>query len=140
MSSSDRRSTAAVFLAALTTAAACTLPASAETPWLGGSEWGYPPGSHDVSRSWVRFAVDGLVHGNGGCNKFRGSYELSGNAITISPVATTRKACPEEVMAAERSFLATLTNARSAKATHLKLMLLDADGKEILHLARRDWD
>ena len=117
MNLSDRRSTASVVLAAAVMAAVSALPASAGTPWLGGSEWGYLPGSDDVSRRWVRFAVDGLVHGNGGCNKFRGSYELSGNAITISPVTTTRKACPEKVMAAERSFLAALTNARSAKAS-----------------------
>jgi heat shock protein HslJ len=107
---------------------------------LAGSQWGYPlePGVTDTR--YVRFAVDGELFGNGGCNAIRGTYEQTGNAITIGPLATTRMACAEEVMAGETSFIEALTSAHSVEATHLKLVLLDADGRELARLVRQDWD
>lgn len=140
MNRSDRRWPVAVALVAATMLAAAVLPASANSAWLAGSQWGYPLGGGAGHGRSVRFAVDGVVHVNGGCNKFRGSYDQTGSAITISPIAATRKACPEAVMARERSFLAALTNARSVEAAQHKLVLLDADGTELLRLVRQDWD
>ncbi len=140
MSFSDRRSPTATALLAAVILAGSAVPTSAGASWLAGSQWGYPLEAGVTDRRSVRFAVNGQLFGNGGCNKFRGRYDQTGKAITISPIATTRKACPEEIMARERSFIAALTNARSVDAAQFKLVLLDADGKELLRLARQDWD
>ena len=114
--------------------------ASADGAWLAGSQWGYPLEAGVKDQRFVRFAADGELFGNGGCNSIRGRYHQTGNAITIGPLATTRKACAEEVMAGERSFITVLTSARSVEGTHYKLVLMDADGTELVRLARQDWD
>ncbi len=120
--------------------AAVTLAASADSASLAGSQWGYPLEVGEKDPRFVRFSSDGELFGNGGCNNFRGKYHQAGSAITIGPLATTRKACAEEIMAGERSFLAVLTSARGVQATHFKLVLLEADGTELLRLVRQDWD
>jgi heat shock protein HslJ len=51
------------------------------------------------------------VSGNAGCNTFRAPYSADGNRIKIGSAVTTRKACSEERMAQERSFLAALESA-----------------------------
>jgi len=140
MSLSEKRSPAATALLAAVVLAGTAVATSADTPWLAGSQWGYPLEAGVSDERSVRFAVQGKLFGNGGCNSFRGSYDQTDNTITISPLATTRTACPDKIMAAERSFIAALTNARSVEVTHFKLVLLDADGTELQHLARQDWD
>ena len=129
-------------LLAIATLTASASTASAASYLLAGSQWGYPLNvDADVSdRRSVRFAVDGKLFGNGGCNRFRGSYHQNGSTITISPLATTRKACEEEVMALERKFMLVLTSARSVEATQFKLVILDADGAVLLRMVRQDWD
>jgi heat shock protein HslJ len=55
---------------------------------------------------------DGKVSGSGGCNSFHGPFKVDGNALSIGPLATTRKLCPaEDVMAQEREFIAALQTA-----------------------------
>ena len=120
--------------------AAVTLTASADSASLAGSQWGYPLDAGEEDPRFVRFSGDGKLFGNGGCNNFRGKYHQAANSITIGPLATTRKACPEDIMAGERNFLSALTSARGARTTHFKLVLLDADGTELLRLVRQDWD
>jgi len=43
------------------------------------------------------------VAGRGGCNRFTGTFDLTGETLTIGPVAATMMACPGEQMAAERA-------------------------------------
>lgn len=140
MSFSDKRVPFATALLAAVVLAGTVMTTTAGASGLAGSQWGYPLESGVADRRSVRFAVGGELFGNGGCNKFRGRYEQSDNTITISPLATTRKVCPDPIMAKERSFIAALTNARSAGTSHIKLVLLDADGTELLRLVRQDWD
>lgn len=45
-------------------------------------------------------AADRLA-GSAGCNRFTGSYAISGEGLSIGPVAATRMACPEPIMAQE---------------------------------------
>ena len=140
MNFKDTKSPGAVACLAAVVLAGAAVAAIAGPPPLAGSEWGYRLEAGQTDRRFVRFDASGGVHGNGGCNSFRGSYAQTGNDITISRLATTRKACPEPIMANEMAFLAALANARSVEMTHLKLVLLGADGTELLNLARRDWD
>jgi heat shock protein HslJ len=51
----------------------------------------------------------GQASGSGGCNTFSGQYEVAvPDSIHIGPLASTRRACPEPVMAFEATYLAAL--------------------------------
>ena len=103
---------------------------------LSGSEWGLPEGG---SQS-VNFG-EGRVWGNTGCNRLMGSYKQDGARVRIGPLATTRKACVDPAATdKERALLHMLEATREVDATHLKLILKDAEGETLGVLRRRDWD
>jgi heat shock protein HslJ len=103
---------------------------------LAGSEWGYAAGG-DIS---VQFA-DGQVSGSGGCNRFTGSYTQDGDRLKLGTLAATQMACTDEVvMQKEQQFFQMLGAVHTTEATHMKLILKDAAGKELAVLVRRDWD
>jgi heat shock protein HslJ len=119
-----------------------TLPAGAAG--LAGSEWrpvsigaeAWP----DDADIFVRFEGDGRLAGHGGCNRFMGSYALAGDSIQITPLATTRMACPEPVMARERLFLAVLEGARRFARDRTELTLTDGEDAVIASFVQTDWD
>ncbi|MBE9227629.1 META domain-containing protein [Phormidium sp. LEGE 05292] len=55
---------------------------------------------------------DGRISGSGGCNRFMGSYEIKGDRLTISPLASTFKACEEPIMTQESKYLKALQGAQ----------------------------
>lgn len=75
---------------------------------------------------------DGQVSGDSGCNRFHGSYTLEANALTIQPLATTRRACEETVMAQEQAFLAALQSATTWEVVRGMLDVHRADGERVL--------
>jgi len=104
---------------------------------LAGSEWG--PETDAKPGCFVQFK-EADVAGHAGCNRFFGRYTLDGTAIKIGPLASTRMACPAEVMEAEQAWLRMLESARTAEASHKELVLKDAAGAVIATLKRRNWD
>ena len=48
------------------------------------------------------------VGGSSGCNTYQGPYTTNGTVAAIGPLATTRMACADDVMAQETAFLAAL--------------------------------
>jgi heat shock protein HslJ len=56
----------------------------------------------------IAFSPDGGLSGTGGCNRINSSYEITGEGLSIGPVASTMMACPEEVMAQEMAVIAAL--------------------------------
>lgn len=50
----------------------------------------------------IEFLADGTVKGNGGCNDFSGTYTLTGDAMKIGPLKSTKKSCGP--VADEREF------------------------------------
>jgi heat shock protein HslJ len=52
------------------------------------------------------FGSDGSLTGNTGCNTFMGTYTTQGDTITLSPLASTRKACPPNLSDQEAGILA----------------------------------
>jgi heat shock protein HslJ len=103
---------------------------------LAGSEWGYAAGG-DIT---VQFA-DGQVSGSGGCNRFGGSYTQDGDRLKFGTLAATQMACIDDaVMQQEQQFFQMLAAVHTTEATHAKLILKDAAGKELAVLVRRDWD
>lgn len=117
-----------------------TVPiASAHQESLEGSEWGIV-GETGAKARFISFAGSGRVFGFGGCNRFTGTYEQNDHGLTISPLATTRMACPEDVMAKETEFLDLLAKVRGAHVDHTVLLLLDENGADLRALMRRDPD
>lgn len=78
----------------------------------------------------LEFAADGNINGSAGCNRYFGPYTLSGDAIQIGPLSTTRALCPEPagVMDQEQEFLAALQAAATYTLQNDTLDIRMADG------------
>lgn len=76
------------------------------------------------------FSEDGKLNGSAGCNTYMSSYTLDGQSITIQPLATTRKLCPEPagVMEQEAAFVKTLPQATTYTISGGNLELRTAEG------------
>ena len=68
------------------------------------------------------------VSGSSGCNTYDGIYGTNGNVVGISRLATTQKACPDDVMAQETAFLAALGGAAFVQPRGSSLFLTDRNG------------
>jgi heat shock protein HslJ/membrane-bound inhibitor of C-type lysozyme len=83
---------------------------------LQGAEWVVEDldgrGIVDRSRMTLRFGSDGRVSGRASCNTYSATYSLTGEVLTFSPAATTRKACAESLMSQEKEFLDLLGDVR----------------------------
>ena len=102
---------------------------------LAGTEWGMADGER-----FVAFKTGGEVVGSGGCNSFFGTFDQDGDAVTFGPLASTRKACPPDVMDAERDWLDLLGRTRRVDATAMELVLFGSADEELARLRRRDRD
>jgi len=75
------------------------------------------------------FAEDGSLSGSGGCNTFNAGYTVEGtDGLTIGPIASTKMACPDEVMTAEDAYFTALSNVATYSVSAGTLTLRDADG------------
>jgi heat shock protein HslJ len=103
---------------------------------LAGSEWGFAEGGE----IYLQFG-DGQVSGSGGCNRFAGSYTQDGDKLKLGTLAATQMACAiDAVMQKEQQFFQMLAAVHSAEGSHMKLVLRNAQGKDLAVLVRRDWD
>lgn len=82
------------------------------------------------SEPTIAFSTDGRISGTTGCNRFFGSYEQAGDALTFSGTGMTKMACMAEgVMAQETKFASILNGAASFTMDGLgNLVLTGADG------------
>lgn len=75
------------------------------------------------------FGAGGALSGLSGCNNYNATYEVTDDGgITISAIATTRKACDDAAMTLETQYLAALEAAATYTITGDSLTLRDADG------------
>jgi heat shock protein HslJ len=83
-------------------------------------------------------AVFGIasVGGSGGCNSYTGTYGTNGRFVRISRVATTRMACPDEIMTQETAFLSALEGAALVDRRGPTLLLTDLNGSIQVALVR----
>ena len=126
-------SRAALLLACAAFTACSSATAPVEKPMsLDASEWGT-----QIQGQYIQFR-QGKVSGNGGCNRFSGTYTQDGARITFGPLMSTKMAC--ENLNAEIEFFGQLDQARQIAVSHLELVLKDAEGLTLLTLKRRDWD
>ncbi len=83
------------------------------------------------------FAQGGAFSGTGGCNRFTGQAELSGNALEFPDnIAATLMACPPELESVEDQFFAALQSVSSYAMAGDSLVLLDAAGEPVLKFMR----
>jgi heat shock protein HslJ len=82
---------------------------------------------------------DDQMSGSAGCNSYNATVSKEGETLTISNVASTRKACaePEGIMEQESLYLSKLSSVKGLKTVGDALALLDADGQAILVLGAR---
>lgn len=106
-------------------------------PTLAGTEWAPFDGPPD---QFVAFRAGGEISGSGGCNNFFGSFTEQGRMLTVGPLASTKRACPEPIMSSEQNFFNLLANVRAAEATWKELRLYGENGQTLAILRRRDWD
>lgn len=109
---------------------------------IAWSEWGLRDfaGESPGAEAWIAFKPDNAVTGHGGCNTFNGRYELSVDAPVFSPLATTRKMCPEAQMETETRLLQALGAAQQLVSYHLLMAVFDDEGTLLATFARRDAD
>ena len=75
------------------------------------------------------FGSDGALSGFAGCNTYNATYALSGDdGISITGIATTRKACEDEAMTLESQYLAALEQTATYTISGETLTLRDSDG------------
>lgn len=111
---------------------------------LQGSEW-KPLRIADVSvpqdsSAYLQFRSKGRLMGFSGCNRLFAEYQAEDGGIFVGPVAATRMACADSVMARESALASALENARTYQRDGTRLVLFDAAGQPILELRQSDWD
>ena len=74
--------------------------------------------------------------GSSGCNTYDGPYTTNGNIAAIGPLATTRMACAEDVMAQETAFLAALQGVGRIERRAQSILLQDINGGTVVVLLR----
>ena len=114
----------------------------AEGPSLEGTKWvlvtlGGEALLPDTAPS-AEFSAD-QISGSAGCNTYFGTYEASGDELSIGAVAVTEMWCmePEGVMDQEQAFLAALGSVTGYRLAGERLELLDSTGDVALSFEPR---
>jgi heat shock protein HslJ len=109
--------------------------ALAGTSWLAEDLGGH--GVLDAPQTTMSFDQAGRVSGNGGCNRYGGPVEVSGEAIHFGPLASTRMGCPPAIGDQEGRFFAALqATTRFVVDPEDKLVLYDAAGQAVATFSR----
>ncbi len=83
------------------------------------------------------FEAGGRLTGHTGCNTLSAAYTLAGERLTIGPVATTRRLCPELQREQEDRVLTALELAATARVRPDGILeLRDAEGRGVLRAVR----
>jgi heat shock protein HslJ len=121
---------------------ACTTPGSTDsadalhhTGWTLSS---LPGQASIVGHPATLNFADGRVSGSDGCNRYNGSYALTGDKLRIGgDLVATRMACPEPAMQQAEAFARALTQATTFRRDGQRLLLLDAGGAQLATLSEQ---
>lgn len=83
----------------------------------------------------AEFSVDGEIMGSSGCNLYSGPYTVSGSAMTVGPLASTRMTCSGELDDQEQRYLEALQLVTSWASDESGIALLAGDGVTKVTLA-----
>lgn len=92
------------------------------------------------SGAFVRFESKGRLFGHSGCNRLMAEFQAADGQIFVGPVAATRMACSEELMALETALAQALENARSYQRINQRLVLFGSDGAPLVELEQGNWN
>lgn len=131
-----------------THAAACfflmVLTTNGHAAALQGSEWQPLQIADEAvpedSGVFVRFHSKQRLIGHSGCNRMFAEYQASDGHIFVGPVAATRMACDEAIMAREAALALALESARTYHRDGTSLVVFDSAGQPILEMRQTDWD
>ena len=120
-------------------------PAPAPDP-LAGTRWNvvnYNNGQGIVTlipgtSADLAFGADGQATGNAGCNSFFGPYRASGNSLSVGPLGSSSRLCPdpEGLMEQEAQFLRTLQSAASFRIDGNTMEIQNAAGQIVVVVSR----
>ncbi len=100
---------------------------------LAGTQWvlvalGDAPALGDSALT-LNFSADGRVSGDSGCNRFMGSYEADGPRLTLSQLASTRRACLSDALnQQEQAYLQALQSIARYHVEQSQLLLTTENG------------
>ena len=111
---------------------ACATTASppldlAGTSWQLASADGGMLAKSEARNVTAEFTAD-KVSGNGGCNRYNGTYTLAGDVLTVGPVAATKRGCMGNAGDIESEWFAALAKPLKATRVDGQLQLRTADG------------
>lgn len=103
---------------------------------LRGAEWVVEDigegGIVDGSRVTIEFLDDDRVAGRGSCNRFMGGWNLTGEGLSFSQLASTRMACAPALMNQEQRFLELMSEVHHFRiGQNGELILLTPDGEAV---------
>ena len=104
------------------------------TGWLLTSLYGGAP--LDSAVPTLFFYDDARIGAFGGCNTLAGPYWVSGNNISIGPLASGAMACTDDVMRQEAAYLNAIQSAVSFESSLDTLILRDGSGQEVARFTR----
>jgi putative lipoprotein len=114
-------------------------PSAEQTASVIGQIWlvDYVDGIGAIAAPQATFRISeaGKAGGSGPCNTYFATAKVEGQAIAISDIGSTYKACAPEVMAEEKALFDALTKAASYSVGDGKLVISDKDGREILRFS-----
>jgi heat shock protein HslJ len=123
----------------LLSVAACTLPGLPAGDPLKGTSWRLVllGGSALIPGTEIRATFeDGQVHGSA-CNSYGGSYQVSGDKLTVDAIFMTEMACmdPQGIMEQEQEYLEMLGMAKTFRLSGGQLQIFAAGGEVLTFLA-----
>lgn len=80
------------------------------------------------SSARLSFNHENKLSGSASCNNFSSSYSTHDNALTITPMATTRKMCSPALMEQELQLLRALNKVKHFQLNNDQLSLYDQQG------------
>ncbi len=87
----------------------------------------------------LEFTETDHISGNSGCNVFHGGVAIDQNSISVGPLAGTRMACSDQLMAQEMHLYAAIDVAQQwAIDRQGRLHLVDVSGKTVLSASPAD--
>lgn len=113
--------------------AACTSSGAQQGGNLTGTVWALTElmGKAPLAGTGIsaEFAADGTVAGSAGCNRYSGTYTVSGGNITFSTqLAMTMMMCEQPVMDQESAYMQALGEAKAFAVKGDQLTLFGGDG------------
>lgn len=117
--------------------AACTSSGSQQGDDLTGKVWAVTEliGNPLVDGTGIsaQFNADGKVSGSAGCNRYNGTFTVSGNNITFaSPMASTMMMCEQALMDQESAYLTALSEVKTFAVKGDILTLTGEDGTKLV--------